>query len=170
MIQAKFTGDKITSTSMEAFSLFEKSSFGEKISSRIEYSSFEALFLVETDKMQVFSNSKPLSLDSIIKKLKRKDKNIESKFLVYSNLRNKGYILKTALKFGADFRVYNKGSRPGQSHAPWLLFIAKDSKPLAWNEFAAKNRIAHSTNKKLMIALIDEESSISYYQVDWMKP
>jgi len=170
MIQAKFTGDKILSSSTEAFSLFEKSSFGEKISSRIEYSSFEALFLVDSQKMQVFSNSRPLTLDSIIKKLKRKDKNIESKFLVYSNLRNKGYILKTALKFGADFRVYNKGSKPGKAHAPWLLFIAKDSKPLQWNEFAAKNRIAHSTNKKLMIALIDEESSISYYQVEWMKP
>lgn len=169
MIQAKFFGDKIVSSSTEAFSLFEKSSFGEKISNKIEYSSFEALFLIDQERMQIFSNSRPLSIDSIMKKLKRKDKNIEQKFLVYKDLRRKGYILKTALKFGADFRVYNKGSRPGKSHAPWLLFIAKESKPLSWSEFAARNRVAHSTNKKLIVALIDEESSISYYQVEWMR-
>ncbi len=170
MIQAKASGDNITSNSTEAFSLFEKSSFGEKKSGKIEYSFVESLYLIEHNKMKVLSGSKQLNLDSLIKKLKKIDKRIESKYLVYKDLRKKGYVLKTALKFGADFRVYSKGSHPGKSHAPWLLFITKDSSQLSWNEFAAKNRIAHSTNKRLLLAVIDEESSVSYYEVSWMRP
>lgn len=170
MIQAKFEGEKIHSSSTEAFSLFEKSSFGEKKSGKIEYSLVEALYLIEQNKMQVFASSKPLNQETILKKLKKLDKKIELKLSVFSDMRKKGYVLKTALKFGADFRVYNKGTKPGQSHAPWLLFITKENSPLSWQDFAAKNRIAHSTNKKLLLALVDEEFSVSYYEVSWMRP
>jgi len=170
MIQAKITGEKVTSSSQEAFSLFEKSSLGEKKAGKVEYSLIEALYLLTEDKMQIFSSGKPLSEESLTKKIKKYDKKIETKLIVFKDLRKKGYVLKTALKFGADFRVYNKGSKPGQSHAPWLVYISQQNNPFNWQEFAAKNRIAHSTNKKLMIALVDEESDVSYYQVEWMRP
>ena len=85
-------------------------------------------------------------------------------------MRKKGYILKTALKFGADFRVYERGIKPGEDHARWILFIVKESEPLSWHDFAAKNRIAHSTKKNLLIAIVDEEDDVSYYEVSWRKP
>lgn len=170
MIQAKITGEKVISTSQDAFSLFEKSSLGEKKAGKIEYSLIEALYLLTEDKMQIFSGSKTMNEESLTKKIKKYDKKIETKLTVFRDLRKKGYVLKTALKFGADFRVYNKGSKPGTSHAPWLVYISQQNSPFNWQEFAAKNRIAHSTNKKLMIALVDEESDVSYYQVEWMRP
>ena len=40
----------------------------------------------------------------------------------FKDLRKKGYIVKTALKFGADFRVYEKGVKPGEDHAKWVVF------------------------------------------------
>jgi tRNA-intron endonuclease len=81
-------------------------------------------------------------------------------------LRNKGYILKEGLKFGADFRVYGKGDKPGKSHAKYLLYIV-DTKKIDTLDFAAKARIAHSTNKVLLIAIVDSESDISYYETRW---
>lgn len=170
MIQAKIAGDKITSNSVEAFSLYEKSRFGEKKEGRIEYSPIEAIFLVQSGKIAVYSGKKPLSEESLVKKLKKSDKKIETKLLAYKNLRSKGYILKTALKYGADFRVYEKGIKPGEDHARWVLFVVKENEPLNWHEFSAKNRIAHSTKKNLLIAIVDEESDVSYYEVSWRKP
>jgi len=170
MINAYISGNRITSNSESAFSLYEKSAFGEKISGKVEYIPSEALFLQEKGILNISSGKKVLSFNETIKKLKKLDKNVETKFIVYSDLRNKGYIPKTALKFGADFRVYGKGSRPKAAHAPWLLTIALASQPLKWHDFSSRIRISHSTKKKLLIAVIDEESSISYYQAEWFKP
>ncbi len=170
MIQAHFTGEKIISTSADAFSLYEKSRFGEKKENKIEYSFIEALFLSSQNKVEMLRNNKPFSHEQLLKIGKRKDKKIETKLTVFSDLRKKGYIVKTALKFGADFRVYNKGIKPGEDHAKWVLFVTKESDSFNWHEFAAKNRVAHSTKKNLLIAIVDEESDVTYYEVAWTKP
>ncbi len=170
MIQAQFSGDKIYSNSTDAFSLFEKSRFGEKKLGKIEYSLSEGLFLQAENKLKIFSGKKELSLEEAIKKAKKIDKRIETKLPVFSNLRRKGYILKTALKFGADFRVYKKGIKPGQDHALWVLFCVKESESNSWHDFSAKNRVAHSTKKKLLLGIVDDEDDVTYYEVSWVKP
>ena len=169
MIKAILSENKVHSASPEAFSLYEKSRFGEKQGKKIIYSPVEALFLSENSKLSIHYNSKTLSTESLLKKLKKHDKKIEIKLTVFSDLRKKSYIVKTALKFGAEFRVYNKGIHPGQDHAPWLLQTFSDSEKINWQDFSAKNRVAHSTRKKLLIAVVDEESSITYYQISWFK-
>jgi tRNA-intron endonuclease len=170
MIKAIFSGEKIYSNSEDAFSLAEKSCYGEKKQSRIEYGLVEALFLVQQNKMHVFSNSKAMSEESLTKKLKKIDKKIETKLSVFADLRAKGYIVKTALKFGAEFRVYEKGVKPGEDHAKWILYTAKESDNLNWHEFSAKTRVAHSTKKNLLLGIVDDESDITYYEINWLKP
>jgi tRNA-intron endonuclease, archaea type len=170
MIQAYLSGTKITSTSNDAFSLYEKSRFGEKKQNKIEYSLAEALFLLEKNKLQLFQNKKQIPFDQALKKAKRLDKRIEIKYPVYENLRKRGYILKTALKFGADFRVYKKGVKPGQDHALWILFCVKEAQTNSWHDFAAKNRVAHSTKKKLLLGIVDDEDDVTFYEVTWLKP
>ena len=169
MISARLMGENIVSNSSEAFSLHEKSLLGEKKRGKIEYSGVEALHLVDGGKMTVVSGNKELDFDSLLQKLKKKDKKIEIKFAVFSDLRSKGYIVKTALKFGAEFRVYDKGVRPGGDHAKWILFTSKENEQMSWHDFSAKNRVAHSTKKKLLIGIVDEEGDVSYYEVSWTK-
>ena len=169
MIRAQFIGKSIISNSSEAFSLYEKSRFGEKIEGSVAYSSFEALYMVNSKKIEIYSGDKKLSFESLINKMKRVDKNISLKLIVFSDLRRKGYIVKSALKFGADFRVYDKGIKPGDEHAKWLLFVAKENESLKWHDFAAKNRVAHSTRKKMLLAIVDEDGGVLYYEIDWMK-
>ena len=169
MIISIISSNSISSSSEEAFSLSEKSALGEKTSGKIFYSGFEALYLLEKHKMQLFSGKRPISFEQLMNKLKKKDKKIEIKYTVYLDLRSKGYILKEALKFGADFRAYDKGTRPGSSHAPWLIHVTDSSEKITWYEFSGKNRIAHSTKKKLLIAIVDSESSVSYYEIDWKR-
>ncbi len=102
-------------------------------------------------------------------KFRRADLRIQIKYPVYKDLREKGYVIKTALKFGADFRVYDKGERPGKKHAKWIVFVDHESKKITWHEFSAKNRVAHSTKKNLLLAIADEENDITYYEVKWIR-
>lgn len=98
------------------------------------------------------------------------DKNFHTRFIVYRDMRSRGYILKTALKFGADFRVYERGVKPGEEHAKWVLYPVYEPSGLTWHEFAAKNRVAHSTRKNLLIAIVDEEGDVTYYEISWVRP
>jgi len=170
MIQAQLSSEKISSNSKSAFELYDKSRFGERARNKIEYSLVEALFLVQENKLLVSSGKKQLDEDSILTKLRRIDNKIETKLAVFSDLRSRGYVVKTALKFGAEFRVYEKGVKPGQDHARWVLFTVKESDKLNWHDFSAKNRVAHSTKKKLLIAIVDDESDVTYYEIGWIKP
>ena len=92
------------------------------------------------------------------------------RYQVYKDMRNRGYIVKTALKFGADFRVYDRGIKPGEDHARWIVYPVHEASVLTWYEFAAKNRVAHSTKKRLMLGIVDDENDCTYYEVRWMRP
>lgn len=169
-IKAHLVGENVSSNSSEAFTLYKKSHFGEPIGEKVQYSLPEALFLVEKGKMMVSYAGKGISSKELMRKANSSDKRISVKYPVFRDLRTKGYIVKTALKFGADFRVYEKGSRPGDRHARWIVFADHESKRLTWHEFSAKNRVAHSTKKNLLLAILDDEGDVSYYEVRWIKP
>ncbi len=169
-IQAHIIGQIVSSNTSEAHNLCKKSCFGERIGEKIQYTLSEALFLVEKNKIEIYSRNKKIEKKELLNKFKRIDKRIQLKYPVFKNLREKGYIVKTALKFGADFRVYDKGKKPGKIHAKWIVFADHESKRLTWHEFSAKNRVAHSTKKKLLLAILDEEGDVSYYEVGWVRP
>ena len=169
-IQAHFVGENISTNSAEAFTLHKKSSFGEPVQGKIQYSFSEALFLVEKGKIEVLVRNKKVAKKELLKKIQRLDKKIQIKYPVFKNLREKGYIVKTGLKFGAEFRVYEKNTRSGKKHAKWIVFTDYESGKLTWHEFSAKNRVAHSTKKNLLLAIVDEEGDITYYEIRWIKP
>ncbi|MBT4257914.1 tRNA-intron lyase [archaeon] len=169
-IQAHLNKEIISTNDSFAKTLHQKSSFGEKIGEKIQYSLSEALYLVEKKKIEVLQKNKILPFEELLKKLSRIDKKIQIKYPVFKDLREKGHIVKTALRFGAEFRVYKKGTKIGKAHATWIIFTEHESKNLSWHEFSAKNRVAHSTKKKLLLAIVDEESKINYYEISWIKP
>ena len=169
-IHAHILGSSISSNSQDAFTLYRKSHFGEPIGEKIQYSFSETLFLSEKNKLEVFDKKKRLPFKELMKKAYSSDKRIHIKYPVFKNLREKGYVVKTALKFGADFRVYDRGSKPGDKHAKWIVFADHESGKVTWHEFSAKNRVAHSTKKNLLLAIVDEEGDVSYYECRWLRP
>ena len=170
-IKAILISEKITSNTTEAQNFFTKSRFGEKFGEKFIYSLSEAFFLVQDKKMDILDyREKKLSQKEILKKFERIDKKFKTKYIVFKDLRKKGYIVKTALKFGAEFRVYEKGEKINKTHSKWILFPVSESKQMTWQDFSAKTRVAHSTKKNLLIAIVDEEGDVSYYEVKWARP
>lgn len=169
-IKAVFDGESVASNAKEAFSLYSQSRFGEKKSGKIIYAIFEALYLLEKGRMDIFFARKKLNFEKLMEEARKKDKKIRTKYIVFRDMRNRGFIVKTALKFGADFRVYDRGIKPGQDHARWILYPVTETSGLTWHDFSAKNRVAHSTKKNLLIGIVDEEGDCTYYECQWLKP
>ncbi|MBT3398319.1 tRNA-intron lyase [archaeon] len=169
-IQSALISNRVTSNSAEAQNLFASQRFGEKLGEKILYSLPETLFLVQKKKMEVTDfRGKKIPQKELLKKFQRIDKKFKTKYLVFKDLRKRGYIVKTALKFGAEFRVYEPGKSIGKDHAKWILFPVSESQTMTWQDFSAKNRVAHSTKKNLLIAIVDDEGDVIYYEVGWKK-
>jgi len=151
--------------------LYDKSRYGELKRKKIYFSLFEAAYLMELDKLELLDGrNNTISFDNFIKKVKRYDKNFLIKYIVFKDMRARGYVVKTALKFGADFRVYDRGIKPGQDHAKWVLYPVSESETSTWHDFSAKNRVAHSTKKKLLVGVVDNELDVTYYEIAWTRP
>ncbi len=169
-IKAMLSGESVISSSKEAKDLYSRNRMGEIIKGKVSYSLVEAMYLLEKKKIDITYKKKKLTFNSFMQKARDKERNFFTKYSVYSSLRDRGYIVKTALKFGAEFRVYAKGVKPGQEHALWIVYPVYETDTLTWHEFSAKNRVAHSTHKKLLIAIVDEEGDVTYYESEWKKP
>ena len=150
---------------------YHKGRWGEPIDGKYQYLLVEALYLVDIRKMSVVDfRGKKVKKDELIKRAIKSDKSFNVRYTAFRDLRKRGYVVKTALKFGADFRVYEKGVKPGEDHAKWVVFPVHESNVLTWREFSAKNRVAHSTRKSLLLAIVDDENDVTYYSVSWIKP
>lgn len=155
----------VTESSNEARQLAEKG-FGVLKKSHVVLSLFEAYYLMENGKLKIPKTTE----ESFLRKARKYVRNFLTSYTVFRDLRDRGYTVKTALKFGADFRVYEKGIKPGEDHAKWIVYPVHQSEHLTWHEFSAKNRVAHSTKKHLLIAIVDDEEDITYYEVAWKRP
>jgi tRNA-intron endonuclease len=171
-IQAKFEDMRVVAKDDSlSRSVYDKSRIGEPKSRKFIYSLVEALYLIEKKLMDVYDGRKKLlDEDSFIKKARKSEKKFMIKYITFKDMRNRGYIVKTALKFGADFRIYDRGVKPGQDHAKWVLYVVHEGENFTWQEFSAKNRVAHSTRKNLLIAIVDDEEDVTYYTISWIRP
>ena len=162
----------ITESSDEAREFYNQSRFGSLTEDgKVELSLLEALYLFEKGKLIIKSDAgRKVSFESFLRKAKKVEPNFWIRYCVFKDIRNRGYIIKTALKFGADFRVYDRGIKPGEDHAKWVVFPVHEGETLTWYEFAAKNRVAHSTKKRLLIGIVDDEGDVTYYEIRWVRP
>lgn len=161
----------ITESSTEAQNLYNQGRYGIPIKeNKVRLSLLEALFLLEIGKIVIKEGRKKLKYEDVLKVAQKFEPKFWVRYVVYKDMRQRGYIIKTALKFGADFRVYDRGIKPGEDHAKWVVYPVHEGDTLTWHEFAAKNRVAHTTRKKLMIGVVDNESCVTYYEIGWKRP
>jgi len=161
----------IAEASDESRLLYDQSRYGHiDETGRLQISLLEALYLMEKGKIEVFEKKKKLDFTTFVKKAKKTEPNFWIRYCVFKDMRNRGYIIKTALKFGADFRVYDRGIKPGEDHARWIIYPVHEATTITWYEFSAKNRVAHSTKKRLMIGVVDDEGDVTYWEIRWMRP
>ena len=163
----------LTENTDAARELYNQSRYGKLLpDGRAQLSLTEAMYLLERGKISITpaKGKKSINEEQFLKLVAKQQKNFWVKYSVFKDIRDRGYIIKTALKFGADFRVYDRGVKPGEDHARWIIYPVHEGDMMTWQEFSAKNRVAHSTKKRLLIGVVDDEGDVSYWEVRWMRP
>jgi tRNA-intron endonuclease len=93
------------------------------------------------------------------------------KYSVYKDIKEKGYIVRSGMKFGADFTVYELG--PGLEHAPYVVTVTSAANLLRSIDIVGLGRLSHSVRKKSVLAIVDDRepyNNINYLVFKWVKP
>ena len=99
----------------------EQKGFGEIENGKLFLKSFETLYLLYTRKLFLKKNKKQIDFDNFMTICQKTNSEILTKFLIFRDLKNRGYVVKDGFGFGSDFRVYERGHF-GEKGAKFLIF------------------------------------------------
>ena len=160
--------DRVIVKDENAHNLYNKRYYGNLTDSGLELSFIEALFLLTKNKIEIYDDDKLITKEDLTDIIRQKQ--IFSHYLVYKDLRIRGYIIKTGFKYGSDFRIYERGHAPGDGHSNFLVKILSEEQEIKVRDFSSYVRVAHGVRKTLLLAVVDDEYDITYYDIEWTKP
>ena len=138
--------------------------YGERYDDEFILNSFEALYLLYTKKLQVLKITKKISFNSLIEIYKKDESDIFTKFLIYRDLRNRGYVAKNGFGFGSDFLVYEKGQF-GKRGAKYLIFALNEGTQEKISHIHKNIEQITKMGKEPIIAVIERRGEVIYYKI-----
>jgi tRNA-intron endonuclease len=146
------------------------SGYGTIIDKKLKLETFEALYLIEKGKLILVDNEHELNFEESIERLSKIDKKLWIKYTVYNDLRNRGYIVKPGFAQNeVEFRIYDKNAKPGKEPAKYLLRVLIEGEPISMKELMDMVKSARDSRKDLIIAIIDAQGDVAYYEVSEVK-
>ncbi len=153
---------RIEEGNQRAISLNQKSQFGKLSEDSLELSIIEACYLMESGRLDIYKDDEKCDLEYILGLIKEQE--IYGRYLVYRDLKNRGYIIKTGFKYGSEFRLYERGTGPGHAHSDFLVKVLYENNEVNVLDFASYVRVSHGVNKKLLLAVVE------YLQRNYIMP
>jgi len=139
--------------------------FGEKQDLEYVLQPYEALFLIHTKRLVLNTKkAKHLNFDSLLNVALRHDKDILTKFLIYRDLRSRGYVAKEGFGFGVDFRVYERGEFE-KKPAKYVVFGINEGVQMETAEFSEAIGQITKMGKNAVVAVIERRGEVTYYKV-----
>lgn len=125
---------------------------------------FESLYLLYCNQLNLIKNKKHVDFSSFMEICIKQDENILTKFLIYRDLRTKGYVVKDGFGFGSDFRVYERGTF-GEKGSRYIIFGFDEGKQEKIHKLQKKIDQIILMGKEPIIAVIERRGEIIYYKI-----
>lgn len=131
----------------------------------------EVLFLKQLGRVSVEEKgSGPVSFELLMEHVfgstivtLKKDNSKLLEAIVYHYYRSHGWCVRSGVKFGVDYLLYEKG--PPISHAQYCVKIVE--RPLSLAEYSAVSRVVGSVRKTLLLAYVETPNDDEFE--DWKK-
>ena len=126
---------------------------------------YEALYLLDKELLEVKDKKKKaVDFQGLLQHYEKADKNAWVNYLVYRDLRSRGYVVREGFGVGTDFRMYERGAY-GKDTASYLVLGTQEGKPLPVDDLAKVLRHCQSEKKELILAVMNRRGEIVYYSV-----
>jgi len=159
----------------ESFSELEESGYGKVIEDRLELALVEAMFLFNKGKLNIFikegKKKKKLSKEDLYDYCTKNERNFHARLIVYTDLRDRGFVIKTGFKFGTDFRLYDrgvklkKGPKAEFEHTKYVVHAIPEEFTCSFPELSRAVRLAQNIRTEMVWAIVDSDSCVTYYGI-----
>ena len=123
---------------------------------------FHGLSQIEKNEAEAYIENKKAEFYDIYNSL---SDNLKNYYIIFKDISNKNLKIGTGTKFGGVFRVYERNT---DRHSRWIVLPISKNTSIEVYEFLSKNRVAHSTRKSLVFAVLDNKKII-YIESKWRK-
>ena len=141
--------------------------YGEKEDNSYFLETYEALYLVYINRL-IITNRNIAEFSDLLEYVLRYDEEIVTKFLVYRDLRSRGYVVKEGFGFGADFRVYERGGYE-KKLAKFVVFCVNEGIKVKVGELSKSVREIETMGKNAIAAVVERRGEVIYYKLTNMK-
>jgi tRNA-intron endonuclease len=126
---------------------------------------YEALYLVDRGVLEV-EDGKGVRVDfqRLLQRYEKVSGNAWGSYLVFRDLRGRGYVVREGFGGGVDFRVYERGDY-SKATAKYLVVSAQEGKPMAIESLRRSLKQSLSLKKELVLAVMNRRGEIVYYTV-----
>tara|TARA_B100001559_G_scaffold1255_1_gene1074 strand:- start:243 stop:890 length:648 start_codon:yes stop_codon:yes gene_type:complete len=145
----------------------EQKGFGEIDQGKLFLKSFETLYLLYTQKLFLKKNKKQIDFDTFMNICQKTNPEILTKFLIFRDLKTRGYVVKDGFGFGSDFRVYERGHF-GEKGAKFLIFGLNEGQQEKMGALQKKIDEITQMGKEPIIAVIERRGEVIYYKINKM--
>ena len=126
---------------------------------------YEALYLLDKKELEVESEKgAPVDFQSLLRCYEKANENAWVNYLVYRDLRSRGYVAREGFGAGIDFRIYERGAY-GKDTASYLVMSTQEGKPVPVQDLTNALQQCQSLKKELTLAVMNRRGEIVYYSV-----
>jgi len=174
-IEGMIEGNKVIINDTEGIEEFYKNSYigtlekNEKGNEILTLNPMEVILLCERRRILLWvDNDKKKELydfEGLLSYFSRFDDRLWQKYIIYMDLRKRGYIVRAGFGDGIDFRVFKRGADFEKESAKFLIYPVFEGCPIELRDLDKISRVAMSSRKDLIVATVDRLSKVIYYSV-----
>lgn len=154
----------------DADRLHQQGAVGELEKGILKLTDVEALYLLERGKISICDeNGEVIDFSKLVKIMEECEPEIWLRYLLYSDLRRRGYAVKPGFGPHLEYRVYERGALVGKEPAKYLVYGLVEGKTLKVSQIASISESAKLSKKTLILAVIDRQGEITYYDATEVK-
>ncbi|MEJ5292027.1 MAG: tRNA-intron lyase [Candidatus Methanosuratincola sp.] len=162
--KAIITGNQCIISGPDADRLHQQGAVGTMEKGVLKLNDVEVLYLLEREKIAVYDEQGGvLDFPSLLRQFEGYEPEIWLKFLLYSDLRKRGYTVKPGFGPKLEYRVYERGASVGKEPAKYLVYGVIEGKTVRVSDIASISESAKLSKKDLILAVIDRQGEITYY-------
>jgi tRNA-intron endonuclease len=167
LVEGELISDQTRISNKEMIHELELKGYGEIENGKLTLKFFESLYLLYSDKLILKKAKKKINFDGLMSICQKHDPETLTKFLIYRDLRNRGYVVKDGFGFGSDFRVYERGHF-GEKGAKFLIFGLNEGQQEKMGNLQKKIEQIAQMGKEPIIAVIERRGEVIYYKINRM--
>ncbi len=159
-VKATFDGT-VVRVGKEGRVLYEQSGYGRLDQDGVKLSNQEALYLLHRQKIDVTGYTFNTLFSAFADQA-----NFLRSFLVYRDLRERGYVVQAGPH---DFRVFKRGEKPGTGESLYLVRVLSERDPIRFVKLIEEVVASRNMRKQYVLAVVDDEEELTYYEIKLQK-